>query len=177
VSTQELICVGKLLSPHGVRGEIKFLCYLEDPRPLRKAKTLFDANGKAYDLESVRTAPKERLLLKLKGLETPEDALLYKNQELFAPRTLLPAPLQDEYYYHDLVGMRAVTSDGHHTFHVIHVHNFGAGDILELEDISDPTKRYMIPFRGEAVWDVNQETKSLIVSEHFMLDDHGKIPQ
>ena len=77
MSTQELICVGKLLSPHGVRGEIKFLCYLEDPRPLRKAKTLFDANGKAYDLESVRTAPKERLLLKLKGLETPEDALLF----------------------------------------------------------------------------------------------------
>ena len=153
------------------------MCYLEDARPLKKAQSLFDAHQKTYDVEGVRSAPKDRLLLKLKGIDTPEAALLYKNTDLFAPKTLLPTPLKDEFYYHDLVGMRAVTSEGHHTFQVIHVHNFGAGDILELEDTTDPTKRYMIPFRGEAVWDVDQKAKTLVVNEHFLLDDHGRAPQ
>src|SRR5262249_24249019 len=54
------------------------------------------------------------------------------NLRLFVPRDRLPPPAADEFYHADLIGLCAVTVDGTEIGTVAAIHDFGAGDILEL---------------------------------------------
>ncbi|MFX8362532.1 ribosome maturation factor RimM, partial [Acinetobacter baumannii] len=55
-----------------------------------------------------------------------------KGLRLYVPRAALPAPGEDEFYLADLVGLAAETADGTRVGTVLAVHDFGAGDVLEL---------------------------------------------
>ena len=68
-----------------------------------------------------------------------------RNLRLFVPRERLPPPAADEFYHADLIGLAAVTADGAEVGTVVAVHNFGAGDILELRPPAGGTT-IMLPF-------------------------------
>ena len=72
--------------------------------------------------------------------------------ELFVPRDALPPPDEDEFYFADLVGLRAVTAAGDELGRVKSVQNFGAGDLLEIAPETGPT--WWLPFTREAVPEV-----------------------
>jgi 16S rRNA processing protein RimM len=67
------------------------------------------------------------------------------NLRLFVPRERLPPPAADEFYHADLIGLAAVTAAGVEVGTVVAVHNFGAGDILELRPPAGGTT-IMLPF-------------------------------
>jgi len=54
------------------------------------------------------------------------------NTDLYVPRERLPLPEPEEFYYADLIGLRAEDPAGRVVGSVVAVHNFGAGDILEI---------------------------------------------
>jgi 16S rRNA processing protein RimM len=64
---------------------------------------------------------------------------------LTVPREALPPLEEGEYYYVDLIGLPCVDADGNALGTVAAVENFGAGDILDIEDLAG--KRTMVPFR------------------------------
>jgi 16S rRNA processing protein RimM len=66
------------------------------------------------------------------------------------PRERLPAPEPDEFYHADLIGMRADDAAGQTIGTVIAVHNFGAGDILEIAPAAGG-ETFMLPFSIAAV--------------------------
>ena len=60
-----------------------------------------------------------------------------RGTELYVPREKLPETDADEFYYVDLIGMTAKTPDGKILGKIAGVHNFGAGDMLEIDGIDD----------------------------------------
>jgi len=68
---------------------------------------------------------------------------------LYLPRSALPPTEEDEYYHADLIGLEAVLGDGTPVGHVRAVHDFGAGDTLELARSGAPP--VMVPFTRAAV--------------------------
>ncbi len=68
---------------------------------------------------------------------------------LTVPRSALPPLAEGEYYYADLIGLPAVSSDGRALGHCVAVENYGAGDVLEIERADG--LRFMVPMRVEAV--------------------------
>jgi 16S rRNA processing protein RimM len=72
------------------------------------------------------------------------------NTKLFVPRDRLPAAETDEYYHADLIGLVAITADGRQLGTVMAIHDFGAGDILELQQ-EGKRETVMLPFSTDTV--------------------------
>jgi 16S rRNA processing protein RimM len=72
------------------------------------------------------------------------------NTKLFVPRDRLPAAETDEFYHADLIGLAAVTPDGRALGTVVAIHDFGAGDILELRQ-EGKRDTVMLPFSTDTV--------------------------
>lgn len=166
----------KLSAPHGIRGELKAFCLLEDSSLLKKGLVLQDEKGTPYTLEMVRVASKGRLILKLEGLTTPEAAKAYQGLVLYGSQDLLP-PLDEEegFYYHSLEGLEARVVGGVRTFRVVRVENYGASDILVLEDTSTQ-EEFMVPFQTLAVPTVNLDEGYLEVDPAFLVSEKGERP-
>ena len=76
----QYIEAGEIVTTHGVRGEVKVLCWLDDPEMLCE----FDRcriDGKEYEMEQVRVQ-KTCNLVKLSGVDTMEDAQALRGKTL-----------------------------------------------------------------------------------------------
>ncbi len=144
------ICVARIGAPHGVRGEVRRWSFTEDPGAVARYGPFTTEAGRVIDIEALRPA-KECFVARLKGVSDRNAAEALRNVELFVPRTQLPVPAEeDEYYHADLIGLAAVDRTGAPLGTVIAVHNFGAGDLIELT-LAGQSGTVMLPFNAAAV--------------------------
>jgi 16S rRNA processing protein RimM len=126
------ICVARIGAAHGVRGEVKLWIFTEDPLAVKQYGPLTTKDGtRQFEVTRAREA-KGHLVAALKGIATREDAERLNGVELYVAREKLPATDEDEYYHADLIGLAAVTPADEPLGRVIAIHNFGAGDIIEI---------------------------------------------
>jgi 16S rRNA processing protein RimM len=126
------ICVARIGAPHGVRGAVKLWTFTEDPLAVKRYGPLSTSDGaRQFEVTSAREA-KDHLVATFKGVTTREGAELLNGIELYVPRDRLTATQEDEYYRADLIGLAAVTTTGEPLGSVVAIHNFGAGDIIEI---------------------------------------------
>ena len=92
---------------------------------------------------------KGHLVATLKGVATREDAERLNGIELYIARDKLPATGADEYYHADLIGLAAVNAADEPIGRVIAIHNFGAGDIIEIAPPHGATM--LLPFTNAVV--------------------------
>ena len=85
----------------------------------------------------------------LLGVATREEAERLNGLELYIAREKLPATDEDEYYHADLIGLAAVTPANEPLGRVIAIHNFGAGDIIEIAPAQGATM--LLPFTNTVV--------------------------
>src|SRR4030088_1311694 len=126
------ICVARIGAPHGVRGAVKLWTFTEDPLAVKRYGPLATKDGgRSFEVTHTREA-KGHLVATLKGIATREDAERLNGIELYIAREKLPATDEDEYYHADLIGLAAVNAANEPIGRVIAIHNFGAGDIIEI---------------------------------------------
>ena len=146
----ERICVAQIGAAHGTRGEVRFWSFTADPLAILDYGPLESEDGSVrFEIESLRPA-KTHLVARLAGVSDRTAAEKLANVRLYVPRERLPAPAEDEFYHADLIGLAAFTRDGHKFGTVVAVHDFGAGDLIEVrpEGASDTV---MLPFTEGAV--------------------------
>jgi 16S rRNA processing protein RimM len=143
------ICVAQIGAPHGVRGEVRLWTFTADPIAVTRYGPLeTEDSARVFEIDKVRPA-KGHLVARLRGIDSREAAEKLTNTKLFVPRDRLPAPEDDEFYHTDLIGLAAVDKDGNQFATIIAVHNFGAGDILEIQPPEGGTM--MLPFTEAVV--------------------------
>ena len=144
------ICVARIGAAHGLRGEVRLNSFTADPMAVTQYGILSDADGtRSYELESCRPG-KGVLIARFKGIADRTAAERLCNIDLYVPRDRLPPPAPGEYYYADLVGLSAVGEDGVQIGTVVAIHDFGAGDLLEIApSAGGPTM--MLPFTDAVV--------------------------
>ena len=144
------ICVAQIGGAHGIRGEVKLKSFTADPMAVKDYAPLESEDGSAsFVIEALRPA-RGHLVAQLRGIRDRNAAQGLAHLKLFVPRERLPAPAADEFYHVDLIGLRAVTNDGREVGTVSAVHDFGAGDILELR-IAGSGITMMLPFTQACV--------------------------
>jgi 16S rRNA processing protein RimM len=104
---------------------------------------------------------KGHLVATLKGVATREDAERLNGIELYIAREKLPATGNDEYYHADLIGLAAVTSADQPLGRVIAIHNFGAGDIIEIAPPHGATM--LLPFTNAVVPSVDLAAGRVVI--------------
>lgn len=155
---RDRVCLAAIAGAHGVRGLVKLKAFtersedalaygpLEDEAGTRRFEVTLKgrAGGKAGDL----------LLAAIAGVETREAAEALRGIRLYVARAALPEIEEEETFYHaDLVGLAAVDRDGKARGRIKAVQNFGAGDLLEIEDAEGGS--FFLPFNKEAVPEVD----------------------
>ena len=132
-----------------MRGAVKLWTFTEDPLAVTRYGPLSTKDGaRRFEVTSAREA-KGHLVATLKGVTTRQEAERLNGVELHVPREKLPATDEGEYYHADLVGLAAVTAEGEALGRVIAIHNFGAGDILEIAPPQGATM--LLPFSNAVV--------------------------
>jgi|SRR5580704_11699893 16S rRNA processing protein RimM len=143
------VCVARIGAAHGVRGAVKLWTFTEDPLAVKRYGPLLTKDGaRQFEVTHAREA-KGHLVATLKGIATREDAERLNGVELYIARERLPATEDDEYYHADLIGLAAISAAGEPLGRVIAIHNFGAGDIIEIAPPHGPT--LLLPFTNAVV--------------------------
>jgi 16S rRNA processing protein RimM len=143
------ICVARIGAAHGVRGQVKLWTFTEDPFAVKEYGPLSTKDGsRQFEVTHVREA-RDHLVATLKGIATRNDAERLNGIELYVSRDKLPATEDDEYYHADLIGLAAVTAADESLGRVIAIHNFGAGDIIEIAPPQGST--LLLPFTNAVV--------------------------
>jgi 16S rRNA processing protein RimM len=146
----ERICVAQIGPAHGTRGEVRLKSFTADPTAVVDYGALETEDGTAtFEIESLRPA-KNHWVAQLRGVCDRNAAERLANTKLFVPRERLPAAETDEFYHADLIGLAAVTTDGRQLGTVVAIHDFGAGDILEVRQ-EGKRDTVMLPFTSATV--------------------------
>ena len=155
------ICIARIGAAHGVRGAVKLWTFTEDPFAVKAYGPLVTKDGsRSFEVATAREA-KGHLVATLKGIATREDAERLNGIELYIAREKLPAPDENEYYHADLIGLAAVTTANEPLGRVLAIHNFGAGDIIEIAPPGGSTM--LLPFTNAVVPTVDLKAGRVVI--------------
>jgi 16S rRNA processing protein RimM len=155
------ICVARIGAAHGVRGAVKLWTFTEDPLAVKAYGPLATKDGtRQFEVASAREA-KGHLVAMLKGVATREEAERLNGLELYIAREKLPSTDENEYYHADLIGLAAVTTADAPLGRVVAIHNFGAGDIIEIAPPRGPTM--LLPFTNAVVPTVDLTSGRVVI--------------
>jgi 16S rRNA processing protein RimM len=136
------LSVGFLRRPHGLAGEINMDLHTDFPERMKKGRILFVGDAhKPMTLTSVRPH-QAGLLVKFKGVETPEDAGLYRNQWVYVQTKDVPLP-QGQHYKHELLGLKVVDENDNPLGELVEILETGANDVYIVRN--DSGKDILLP--------------------------------
>lgn len=138
-----LICVGAIAGAFGVRGEARVKSFCADPAAIADYAPLFTEDGREVGIRITR-ALSGGFAARLTIATTREAAEALKGTRLYARRERLPNLPDDEFYHADLIGLAVLDTGGAEIGRVRAIHDFGAGDILEIERPGE--RPVMLPF-------------------------------
>ena len=144
-SRQRMITVGRLHGAFGVRGEVKLESFTDPLRSIARYQPwiLRDARGIERACEGVRVREGGKgLIATMPGIEDKDAADALRGTEVLVPRSALPPPAEDEFYWVDLEGLRVVNVEGTDFGIVSHLFSTGANDVL----VAQGERERMIPF-------------------------------
>lgn len=157
------ICVARIGAAHGVRGEVKLWSFTQDPAAVATYGPLETQDGKLrFEIEALHPA-KDHFVARIAGIGDRDAAEKLRNLELYISRARLPDIEETDTFYHaDLIGLDVLTSDGRQVGTVRAVHNFGAGDIIEITPIGSG-EPLMLPFNEMTVPKIDLGAKQIVI--------------
>ena len=127
------ILVGKIVAPQGIRGDVRVQTFSENPGDFREFR-IQSSEFSEKDFKFIRVVPNSTVIIAhINGFDDRNAAEKLRGVELFIDRDSLPATRDGEYYQADLIGF-SVIRDGEKIGVVAGFQNFGAGDIIELDN-------------------------------------------
>jgi 16S rRNA processing protein RimM len=157
------IRVARIGAAHGVRGEVKLWPFTQEPLAVASYGPLQTEDGtQAFEIEALRPG-KDYLVARIAGIDSREAAEKLTNLDLFVPRERLPKIEEADTFYHaDLIGLAAVTAEGKTLGTVSAMHNFGAGDIIEIATVGGD-QTLMLSFTDAIVPEIDMTARKIVV--------------
>jgi 16S rRNA processing protein RimM len=157
------ILLGRIVAAHGVRGEVLVRSYADAPEAIGAYGPLSAAaGGRKFELRVLRVTAKG-VVARIAGIADRNAAEALAGTDLYVDRAQLPVAGEGEFYYADLIGLAAVAPDGSEVGRVVAVHNFGAGDLIEIA-LAASRQTEHIPFNDRFVPEVDLAAGKIVVS-------------
>jgi 16S rRNA processing protein RimM len=172
-AAEKRVCVGAVAGAHGVRGAVKIKSFTGNPEDIARYGPLEDESGQRQFTLRLTGAGKGVLIGQLSGITDRNQAEAARGLRLYLQRAVLPPTEEDEYYHADLIGLEAVLTDGTAAGRVRAVHDFGAGDTLEIARAEGPP--LIVPFTRAIVPEVDLAAGRLLIDPPpGLLDEPGR---
>ncbi len=159
------VCVGIVVAPHGVQGEVRIKTFTADPAGLAAYGAVSSEDGTRRFKVKVEGIVRGAVVARLSGVAGRDEAEAIRGLRLYVPRSALPDTDRNEYYHADLVGLSVETQDGARLGTVRAVENFGAGDLLDVE--TGDGRDGMLPFTGAVVLAVDLAGGRIVADPPF----------
>ncbi|HEY5048540.1 MAG TPA: ribosome maturation factor RimM [Rhizomicrobium sp.] len=157
------ILLAVVIGAQGLRGEVRVKTFAQTPDRLRAYGPLHANDGRIFEIASMRPLKSDIAVVHFEGVQTREAAESLRGVELHVSRDVLPAPEENEFYHADLIGLRAEDVQGRLIGEVRAIHNFGAGDVIEIARADGGN--LFLPFTRDTVPAVEPETGRLVMVE------------
>lgn len=165
IQQNDLIPLGKLGSPHGIRGHLKLRSYSGDIHTLQSVRTMqvrSGNNGICQSVEVKNVKPHgTSFIIGFAGYDTIEKASELVGYELCITHGQLPPPAPDEYYWCDLMGIRVVTDAGQELGVVADIFATGSNDVYV---VVNSEREYLIPAIGSVINTVDITARTMIIT-------------
>jgi 16S rRNA processing protein RimM len=161
---EEKVLLGRITGVHGLKGEVKIIAYTGQPEDIAAYGALTGANGERhFRVSAIRSVKGSTIIATLHGVSDRDAAEKLRGTDLYVSRTELPPPEDDDEYYHsDLIGLKAISPDGETIGKIIAVHNFGAGDLLEVR-FEGEGQALLIPFETAHVPRIDLDARQAVI--------------
>jgi 16S rRNA processing protein RimM len=143
-SGERKIALAAIAGAHGIKGELRLKLFSDSALSLSCHGKLY-VGGVERRLLAIRDSGKTAVA-RLEGIDDRSAAEALRGSLIEVDRSALPPLEEGEYYHADLIGLAAVDRDGKAIGTVAAIENYGAGDLLEIED--EQGRRSLIPFKS-----------------------------
>lgn len=160
---QEYFELGQIVNHFGIKGMLKVNPFTDDISKFeRLGSILIEKKGKLIkmQIEEVKYS-KNQVLLKLKGVDTIEQAETYRGSYLKIARSEIGELPKDTYFIADLIGLSVYTDEGILLGTVNDIYNSGANDIYVVKD--EQGKQVLLPAIKEVIKQIDMEQEKIIV--------------
>lgn len=156
---KEFMSVGQISKPHGVRGEVKVISLMDNLEDFRDlGKVLIDEEER--EITSVKLQ-KDRVILKIAGIDTMEMAERYRNKYLMIKREAAKALEADTYYIADLIGCTVVDTENKELGKIYDVIETGSNDVYWVK--GSGKEEVLIPALKDIVVNVDIENSKITI--------------
>lgn len=162
--------VGKIVNTHGLKGEVKVVPWTDSPETFEDIDCVYikkKTGDICLNIENMKYQ-KNNIILKFKEISKIEDAEPLKNKTLFAERDALGELPEGVYYIADIIGLKAVDTDGKLIGTVSDIFNTGSNDIYEIK--RDGMKNLLLPDIDDVIT-VELENERVVVRIPKGLED------
>jgi 16S rRNA processing protein RimM len=138
------ITIGKIGATYGIHGWLKIHAYTEFGASILEYKPWYvrhDGKWEIVEIEDGRPHG-NGIVVKLTGINTPEDARLLTGAMIAITRSQLPPLIENEYYWSDLIGLTVINKNGEILGKVTYLMTTGSNDVLVVKG----TKEHAIPY-------------------------------
>lgn len=161
IGEPEYLVVGYLRRPHGVKGEMLMDVHTDFPERLKSGMTLFVGDQYQPMVVASRRPHASGLLVRFRGVKTPEEAGLYRNTWVYVPTANRPSLPEGEYYHHQLIGLNVVTDDGRDLGVLADILETGANDVYVVRDAEG--KDVLLPAIPPVILEVRLDERQIRV--------------
>lgn len=151
---------GKIVNIHGLNGEIKVNPWCDSPDFLCGFDVLYIGNEKTMAKVQTARIHKNMVIIKLEGIDTPEEANALRNKIIYIDRgdVLLQ---EGEYFIQDLIGLTVKNADSGEIYgEVKDVLQTGANDVYE---ISGNGRTYLVPAIEQVIIKTDIENSVILI--------------
>ena len=145
---RKFLDTGKIVSTHGVHGEVKVLPWADSPEFLLQFDTFY-LDGRPYAVRSARVH-KTCVLASLEGIDTPEQAAALRGKKVSIDRADVRLP-EGTVFIADLIGCRVMDENGTEIGKIRDVLTMPSSDVYVVEG----EHQYMIPAVREFVKEID----------------------
>ena len=160
-ATAKRVALAAVAGAHGVKGELRLKLFADSAESLARHSHLY-VGGRELALRDIKDAGKAAIA-RFEGISDRSAAEALRGQLVEIDRDEFPPLEEGEYYHADLIGLACVDEAGAPLGTVVAVENFGAGDLLEVEQANG--KRALIPFREPMA---RHEGERIILDPEFL---------
>jgi len=155
----DLIEFGKIVSTHGLKGEIKVYSYTDNANNILKLKKVY-INNIMYDVKSMKQF-KNMFIMKLKGIDSIEDTKVLIDKMCFREIVQGESNAEDGYFVKDLVGLQVIDESNNNIGILKEVFNTGANDVYEV--VLENGKSIYLPAIKQVIKKIDIDSKIMIV--------------
>lgn len=156
---KEYLEAGKIVTTHGIRGEVKIMPYTDTPELLCEFDRLFMGKDKAEIYIDRARVAKNMVIAKIEGVDTVEAAEKYRNKVLFMHRDDLELD-EDTYFIQDLIDMEVKDADSGFVYgKITDVLQNGANDVYVIKG----DREYLVPAIPDVVISTDIDSNIMLI--------------